>query len=89
MSVTAAPTTTTMSEAAKEARREYFRAYRQKNREKLRKYNKEYGKKYRAAHPELRKATNAAYWERKADKDMQKLRDSIAAEQEAPEQIGE
>ena len=87
MSFTAAVTEEIeMSEKAREAKNAYFRAYRGAHKDKLQKYQREYSRKYRKEHPERRKAYEAAYWERRADKDLQQLRDNIA--EQAPESEG-
>ena len=83
---TTAPEAIEMSEKAREAKNAYFRAYREAHKDKLQKYHREYARKYRKAHPDRRRVYEAAYWERRADKDLQQLRDNIA--EQAPESEG-
>lgn len=71
-----------MSTAAAIARREYYREYRAKNHEKLKAYAREYNKRYRQEHPDRYEQYRNNYWERRANKDMEKLREAIKAEQE-------
>ena len=76
-----------LSDKAREAKNEYFRQYRAAHRDKIRAYNREYMKKYRKENPEQQKRYYAEYWERRAEKDLQQLRECIETEPQ-PEREG-
>lgn len=67
----------TITTRAQELRREYARQWRQKNRDKVKAYNEAWRKK----HPEKAREYQARYWERRANADLETLRNAIDEEQ--------